>query len=307
MRAVSRVAFVGWFLVLAGGCAAVTGLDSLSEQDCAPLCGDAQAAKDVTVDVPSGDDSTSPETSPGMETGMLEAAPQDTSPPMDAKETGTKEGGADSPVEAPSDGPTAPEGSAADAPFDSGCGPLNTTTNCSACGDKCAVTSGSVTSVSCPGDSNGFGATCTYTCATGYLDCNGTTNPPDIDGCECHVPGASQSQCCATSGGDCPIQHKNGLGQATSLFYDCVLAGTMNQQLAQDACISYVGAANASQCQPYYSSLDAAAPDSYCSGGADCICWTFTGQYAGTVCDAKAIGAPDPTQCYFAPTTGTFN
>ena len=46
----SRLAFVAWFVVSAGGCAAVTGLDRISEQDCAPLCGDAQAAKDVTTD-----------------------------------------------------------------------------------------------------------------------------------------------------------------------------------------------------------------------------------------------------------------
>ena len=73
MRVASRVAFVAWFVVSAGGCAAITGLDSISEQDCAPSCNDAQATKDVTVDVPSGD-STAPDTSSGMDTGSLEAA-----------------------------------------------------------------------------------------------------------------------------------------------------------------------------------------------------------------------------------------
>jgi hypothetical protein len=307
------VAFVGWFLVFAGGCAAVTGLDSISEQDCAPLCGDAQAAKDVTIDVPA-QDSTSPDTSMAVETGGAEAgddgpALPETSTPVDASEAGAKESGTDAPSDSPAEvGPDAPF---SDAPFDSGCGNLNTTSNCSACGDKCASTSTSVTSVSCSGSTNGVGATCQYTCATGYLDCDMATNPPDLNGCECHAPGATQAQCCATSGGDCPIQHKNGLGQSTSLFWDCVPAGTMNSLLAQDACIAYVGAAKASQCQPYLSfDDDSGVPDSYCSGGTatgDCICWAYSGQYAGTVCDAKAIGAPDPTQCYGFPTSGTFN
>ena len=315
VRAVPRLAFVGWFVVSAGGCAAISGLDSIQEEECAPLCGDAQAGKDSTAaDAPGVDTSTSPDTSTAADTSSgsdTGSVVDSTSPPVDApsevgptdaSEASTKDGGTDGAVDGGEDG-------SPDAPFDSGCGPLNTTTNCSACGDKCAPTSTSVTSASCGGDSNGFGATCSYTCATGYLDCNGATNPPDLDGCECHVPGATQSQCCATSGGDCPVQHKNGLGQSTSLFYDCVPAGTINSQLANDACIAYVGAANAADCQPYYASEDAAAPDSWCSGAAtgDCICWTFLGQYSGTVCDAKAAGAPDPTQCYFAPTTGTFN
>jgi len=306
VRAVPRVAFVAWFVVSAGGCAAITGLDSISEQDCAPNCNDAQAGKDVTVDVP-GIDSTGPETSSGLDTGSAEAAndaTQDTSKPVDASEASTEAG-----ADAPADSPVAPEGSSPDAPFDSGCGDLNTTTNCSACGDHCAAVGAVQTSASCPGDTNGFGSTCAYTCATGYLDCNGATSPPNLDGCECHVPGATQSQCCATSGGDCPVQHKNGLGQATSLFYDCVPAGTMNSQLADDACIAYVGAANAAQCQPYSDVIDAAAPDSWCSGAftGDCICWTFSGQYVGTVYDAKAQGAPTPSMCYYGPTATTFD
>ena len=191
--------------------------------------------------------------------------------------------------------------------FDSGCGPLNTTTNCSACGDTCAAVSTSVISGACNGPTFGTGATCSYACASGYLDCNGTTKPPNRDGCECNVPGATQAQCCATAGGDCPVQHRNGLSQATSLFYDCVPAGTMSSQLAQDACIAYVGAANAADCQQY-EEVDASVPDSWCSGPAsgDCVCWTFSGLFAGQVLDAKAAGLT-PTNCYYGQGTTSFN
>ena len=309
MRAASRVAFVGWFLVFAGGCAAVTGLDSITEQDCAPLCGDAQATKDVTVDVPVSSDSSTPDTSVGADTSTAEAAQDsaaipDTSTHPDASDTGTKETGADAPVDAP---PDAPEGSSPDAPFDSGCGNLNTTTNCSACGDMCAATGTIQTSSSCSGDTNGFGATCSYTCATGNQDCN-AANAPNLDGCECHVAGATQAQCCLGTA-TCPITHDNGLNQASSRFFDCTTYAINPNQVAQDACIAYVGAANSAQCQAYSDAVDAAAPDSWCSGAftGDCVCWTYAGQYAGTVYDAKAQGAPTPSMCYYGATTTLFN
>ena len=303
MRVASRVAFVGWFLVFAGGCAAVTGLDSISEQDCAPLCGDAQT-KDVTVDVPSSSDS-SPDTSVGAETASEAAQDssmlQDTSTHPDASDTGAKDTGA--PVDT---GVEAPEGSSPDAPFDSGCGNLNTTTNCSACGDKCASTATIETSSSCSGDTNGFSATCSYTCASGYQDCN-SANVPNLDGCECHVVGATQADCCLGTG-TCPVTHNNGLNQASSRFFDCSTYAANPSQVAQDACIAYVAVANASQCQQY-TDTDTGLPDSWCSGAftGDCICWTYSGQYAGTLYDAKAQGAPTPSQCYYGPTTTLFN
>jgi hypothetical protein len=82
----------------------------------------------------------------------------------------------------------------------------------------------------------------------------------------------------------------------------------MNSQLAQDACVAYVGAANAAQCQPY-SEADASLPDSWCSGAftGDCVCWTYSGQYVGTVFDAKAQGASPPTDCYYGPSSTTFD
>ena len=305
MRVASRVAFVAWFVVSAGGCAAITGLDSISEQDCAPHCGDATATQDVTADVPSGD-STAAETSNGMDTGSLEAAldapgTQDTSK-VDASDGSTKEGGTDAPV----DSPVAPDGSSPDAPFDSGCGSLNTTANCSACGDKCASTTTIETTTSCSGDTNGFAATCSYTCASGHQDCN-AANAPNLDGCECQVAGATQAQCCLGTA-SCPITHNNGLNQASSRFFDCATYAANPSQVADDACIAYVGAANAGQCGPY-SDSDAGAVDSWCSGAftGDCVCWTFSGQYAGQVYDAKAQGAPMPASCYYGQSATLFN
>jgi len=302
VRAASRVAFVAWFVVSAGGCAAITGLDSISEQQCAPNCNDAQTAGDVTADVPSGD-STAPETSAGSDTGSMDTSVTDTSPPADANEASTKESGTDAP---PESAPDAPEGSSPDAPFDSGCGDLNKTTNCSACGDECASTLTIETQSTCSGDTNGFGATCSYTCASGYQDCN-AANVPNLDGCECHVAGATQANCCLGTA-SCPITHNNGLNQATSRFFDCDTYAANPSQVADDACIAYVGAANAGQCQPY-SDTDASAPDSWCSGSftGDCICWTFSGQYAGQVYDAKAQGAPDPSMCYYGQSATLFN
>jgi hypothetical protein len=60
MRRVSACAFVGWLVVLqAGGCAALTGLDSIQELDCAPNCGaDARVEGDAkVVDQGTGDGS----------------------------------------------------------------------------------------------------------------------------------------------------------------------------------------------------------------------------------------------------------
>jgi hypothetical protein len=298
------VAYVSWLFISIGGCAAISGLDSIQEKDCAPLCGDGQAT-DVTVEGSGNDSSSGADTSSGNDTGAGDSRADGSSGDgsgdtgsVDASESGVMDSGADAP----------PEGSSPDAPFDSGCGDLNTVTNCSACGDKCASTVTVETSSSCSGDTNGFGATCSYTCATGYLDCNGATSPPNVDGCECHVPNATQDQCCATSGGDCPIQHKNGLGQSTSLFYDCVPAGTINSQLAEDACVAYVGTANAGDCG-LYGPADGGAADSWCSGPAtgDCICWTYSGTYMGQVLDPKAQGLNPPSDCYYGPSSETFD
>ena len=292
------MAFVGWSIVLAGGCAAVTGLDSISEQDCAPLCGDAQAGKDVTVDVPSSDDSTSPETSPGMDTGMVEAAQDTSTPPTDAKgDTSTKEAGADAPVEAANDGPIAPEGSSPDAPFDSGCGALNTADNCSACGDKCASTTTVEISTACNGDSNGFGSTCSYTCANGYQDCN-AANAPNLDGCECHVVGRDPGAMLPRDGHVSDhAQQRPEPGQLTVLRLRHLRVGRRNRWRRTRA--SHTSALRTRASARTYTEADGCTPDSWCSGAftGDCVCWTYSGQYAGTVFDAKAQGASPPCSC----------
>jgi hypothetical protein len=180
------------------------------------------------------------------------------------------------------------------------------------------------TSASCPGLTDGQGNSCTYTCATGHLDCNGPagTNPPNLDGCECAVSaGVTQSQCC---GGACPIQHIDGLvGQswypASDVFYDCVPAGTMNIQLALDACAAYVvarGGTAATNCGEF-GPQDGGLPDSVCAittGNCgtnctgflgDCICWTSSGTYQGQVLDPVAQGLNN--MCYLGPSSLTFH
>jgi len=293
-------AVISWSVVSIGGCAAITGLDNIQEQACAPDCdggSTAEVGADITTDQNAaensgGDQGSDAHPEAGKDTSV------DTGGPETAAETG---------VDAP------PDVDFIDSPFDSGCGDLNTTTNCGACGDKCAPVNTVQTSAACceygtcPGSTNGNGNSCTYTCATGHLDCNFAT-APNTDGCECTAP--ATAQCCVNSGGDCPFLHNNGLNQASSPFWDCVPTGTINAQLAQDACDAYVtGAGQAtSNCQ-LYGMADASLPDSYCSGSAtgDCVCWTYSGQYMGQVFDPKALGIPMPQDCYYGASTETFN
>jgi hypothetical protein len=51
-----------------------------------------------------------------------------------------------------------------------------------------------------------------------------------------------------------------------SRFYDCIPSGTITSQLAQDACVSYVGAGNASACQLDDNPGDGGAMNAWCSG-----------------------------------------
>ncbi len=39
----------------------------------------------------------------------------------------------------------------------------------------------------------------------------------------------------------------------------------------------------------------------------DCICWTFTGQFAGTYLDPQQQSIPSPQDCYTGLSSGTFN
>lgn len=210
-------------------------------------------------------------------------------------------------------GPDAP-------PFDSGCGPLNVPANCGACMQACTPTNAN--SAGCSGQVDGTGANCSYMCKSGFLDCN-QINAPNTDGCECQYSGVSTAPtCCADQ---CPVKHTDGLvGQSyypqSPYFYDCVPAGTMNQQLASDACAAYVtarGGAPSTYCLPFGPS-DGGPPDSYCAASCtnpttctgfmnDCICWTFSGTYVGTYLDPQAYGIPMPQMCYTGASSGTFN
>jgi hypothetical protein len=287
------LAFVAWALVFAGGCAAVSGLNGISESDCEPNCGsDAQAKNDVTtdtpgVDSPSGQDQASGDTGPGPE-GATNETSTETSTGEGGKEGGGNEGGVDSPVDSPKD-----------SPVESACGPTNTVTNCSACGDTCTATNGSNPQCN--------GTTCSYTCSAGYLDCN-ASQAPDTDGCECHSPGATQANCGnGTTGalGCCPVQHSDGLSQGTPKFYDCNPAGSFSLGLAIDACTEFTGVAG--QCtQGQCVGADGGTDGDLvvCSTGSatDCPCWTFTGPNAGYVHDphlAPAGGA----NCFCADKT----
>ncbi|MGH7294902.1 MAG: hypothetical protein ACRELB_08215 [Polyangiaceae bacterium] len=296
MRAPSRLAFVAWFVVSVGGCAAVTGLDGISEQDCAPNCGtDAQMGPDVTTDGHGNDSPTNDVVSdhPSGNDAPGEGSSAESSTEGSTGESGVKDGGSDAPVDSP------PDVVFSDAPFDSGCGNLNTTTNCSACGDHCAAVSSSVTGVSCPGSTNGAGATCQYTCATGYLDCNGALNPPDLDGCECQLvnsPNATQANCGSGSTGTpgcCPVQHTDGLA-VTPTFFDCIArpVGTTGYtvDLATDACVQFTGNqadCGAGECT---NPNDAGTGDfvvcGQTSAASECACWEYMGPNNGKVTTA---------------------
>ena len=300
------------------GCASIAGLDGITEKDCAPNCGtvdsgvvesgpgqDTGSDTSVQGDTTMGNDSTADTSS--ADTGSMETSIQD-SQMVDTFVW---------------DGPPF-----MDSPFDSGCGDLNTTAHCGACPDTCASTGATQTAAACcsagicPGSTNGSNDICQYTCANGYLDCNGSI-PPNTDGCECHAPGATAAQCCATvPGGDCPIQHTDGLtGQsyypASPLFWDCVPAGTMNSQLAQDACNDYVVARGgpANFCTEFVNGADSSTPSSWCSATmpmgtgfmGDCICWSFFGQYAGQVFDPQVLGASPATDCWYGTSPTTWN
>jgi hypothetical protein len=166
------------------------------------------------------------------------------------------------------------------APNTNGCEtPLNTTTNCSACGVACDLSHS--TDASCTGTS------CTYGgCAAGWRDCK--TAPPNADGCECNAPA-----CC--DGGACQSLHDNGLGQT---FYDCTPLGEYNSALALKACTAYTG--SAAQCASY-PCLDPDSGPIICSAGAltkSCLCWSFGGTNAGLFDNSNLNPGTNGKFCY---------
>jgi hypothetical protein len=331
---VSRTAVLVWSLVGLGGCSAIAGLDSINEQSCAPNCGD-DSGPNRDLDSPSGDTTTN-DTGSSSGSGGGDSSPADDSSQGNPDTgSGSGSGGDSSTVDdtgvadahVNDSGQVVDAPPVDDAPFDAGCGDLNSTSNCGACGIKCGSTAKSqstqnasqcCTGTTCPGSTNGAGDSCQYTCTAGNFDCN-AINPPNTDGCECSYAGVTNApSCCADA---CPTKHDDGLvGQsyypASPYFYDCVGTGQMNSQLAQDACNSYVVARGgaADYCQPFTDSADATSPDSWCAATSpttgfmnDCICWTFSGPYVGQVFDPKAQGASPPADCFSGSSTVTFN
>jgi hypothetical protein len=250
---------IAWPLPLLAGCAAVTGLDSIRESPCAPDCGEAGEATPGDGRDAQGHDATA-----GVPVELRSEAGNDTLADSDAT---------------------------ADSLGSTGCGPLNVPTNCSACGLSCAPTSSSVTRVTCAGEPDGTGATCSYGCATGWLDCDATTNPPDSNGCECRAPNATVADCCE---GSCPMQHDNGLNQSSSLFYDCSASPL---QIALDACAAFTG--DGAQCHSGECYLDdggATGDQIVCSDGSptSCICWEYSGSAPMHVYDSSSAACVCP-------------
>jgi hypothetical protein len=317
MRRIPRWAFVAWVVVAAGGCAAVTGLDSLQEQDCAPNCGDAHTADVVTGDHTATPDVQQSETSSGDDTTIVES-----SAPEAAPETGTEAGHDASSTDAPAESSakdggeagadasdaakeTGPEAgtdatpdvvvtdTGVDAP-ETGCGATNTLQNCGACGQACST--GGTNGVKASG-AGCTGTTCLYQCNTGFLDCNASVSY-DPDGCECDTTLATTAACCGTA---CPVAHITGqnmpadAGAGTTNFYDCTPSGTYSQSLAVDACNAYFGPSNfcanaGGQCT---NSQDAGTGDFVICGSqtatSECICWEYQGPNVGKVTTATGI------------------
>ena len=75
------------------------------------------------------------------------------------------------------------------------------------------------------------GTDCTYTCGTGFADCN--TSSANTGGCACHAAlTAAQGAvggCCSQS---CQTQHNNGVG---GNYYDCTPLSTYNVTQATEA------------------------------------------------------------------------
>ncbi len=287
---VAALAVLAAAAVAAGGCAAISGLGDITEEQCAPNCdGGVAPAEDGAS--PPAEASSPNDATLGQDTQVT--------PPSDGSsgDTGSVTMGNDggSPGH---DGSTPPDDAGVDAPVgdtgtpdagppeDAGCGPVDTVDNCSACGDKCA-TSGSP---ACNG------TTCLYSCPANTLDCNKTA--PDLDGCECTAP--STAACCSNS---CPIAHTydSNLGAAAA-YYSCTAAGTYSLTTATAACAAYTG--DSTQCDDLEtfgcSFADGGlAGDMICSNGSSkaCLCWAYDDAIKGTVGVGTQSGVGHPNNC----------
>ncbi len=277
MRKLKTVVFVSLFASIGAGCAAIAGLGDLEEVGCDAGC-DGGVLPDVTSsDAPtSGDaiaaDSPAFHDSAGDALGPDSTGDDASSPDTSADSSASDGMDADASTDAMSDD-AADAATPPDSAVDSGCGSLDTTTNCGACGATCTETH--ATGDSCNGTA------CAYTCGSNFQDCNAATGH-NTDGCECAGTG-----CCS---GACQTPHMDGFGES---FYDCFT--TYSQNLAIDACRAHVGAAHASYCQSGFyctNQSDASVGDMVCSSNSptECDCWGYDGMIQGQTSVGSGAG-----------------
>jgi cysteine-rich repeat protein len=139
---------------------------------------------------------------------------------------------------------------------------LNSPSSCGACGIVCDVTNAN--NATCNGQS------CSYTCKSGFSDCNSVI--PNTNGCECATP-----ICC---GNGCGTTHLNGLGQN---FFDCAPlavpgnAATYNSTLAAEARSAWPFSGND---QTLLCGSESGAARMTANS---CALWIYTGPLAGHV------------------------
>ena len=299
MGRVSRTAVVAWTLVTLGGCASITGLSDITEQQCAPNCDGGNT--DVTIGE-GGEDSSSSSGSGGSSSGSdtgSSSGSSGSSSGSSGSSSGGMDSGPDGPADTGIDSGGCPSG---DLSCDGGC-VQDGVQNCGGCGQACAAAGGNgvkANGTACTG------TTCLYQCQTGYLDCNGGVGF-DPDGCECNATAAASAACCGTA---CPIEHSVGTGLSggvSSNFYDCVATGSYTSQLATDACAAYFGTASdctgPGQCT---TSTDAGSGDYVVCGStnlgtAECICWEYQGPNVGKLLTTTGANLG---QCYCPGSTG---
>jgi hypothetical protein len=264
-----------------GACAAISGLDQYSSEDCATGgCTDATPVADRAATPPTSDDTTGPDGSatddepPIDDAGTGDNANADTGPQTGgdcgvvttmqscggcgfACDTAHSLGAACTNYLCTYDACVPPWVDCDRTGRDlNGCeSNLSSTMSCGACGVACDTDSGS------PACNNG---TCTYTCRTGRFDCDYMTSP-NTDGCEC------TGGCCPNH--TCQITHSTGVSSGVSqTFPDCMALGTWNITQAMEACAAFTGdpakCAMTTQACPYIMATAACS-----SGTSQCYCW----------------------------------
>ena len=282
MRHLRTVVFVSLFASIGAGCAAIAGLGDLEEVACDAGCDGGVA--DVTSGNDATGDSIAPD-SPGLHDSSGDALGGDSSGDDASSPDTSADSSAPDGTDADADAMNSDEPDAFEGPdVDSGCGPLNSTSNCGACGVMCGGQHAA--SVACANFDS-----CNYTCSAGFANCDQTGR--NTNGCECATPA-----CC---GAACETIHSNGLVPAND-FYDCTALNTYNGTQANEACIAYVGQANAGDCLGFtcIDSSDASVGDMLCSTGAafNCNCWGYSGMIMGEVQAGAGAGiAPNYNAC----------